>query len=128
MPAAEDVSVDMADGLTAVSPRVEDHSETVIESFGDCRSGDLSEQLAGQRRVRCCKIGDVCVVLTGNPENVGRSLRMQVPEHDNAVIADQQLGGNVTRRNPAEQAVISHLRHSSPPQAMGLIRPRIRDE
>ena len=80
MPSAEQMQVEVVDGLSAVRAGVENDAIAAVKLCGAGDFGGLSKQMAQQRRLRrlcLCQRGDVFL---GNNQQVGRCLGVKVGE------------------------------------------------
>jgi hypothetical protein len=103
---AEDVRVDVLDGLAGVGPRVEHHTVTGVgHAFGP---RDLVRQryhVVKQAVIGLGEGGHVLVVLLGNDQDMQRRLRVDVAERQGTVTLEHARGGHLTVGDSAEQAV-----------------------
>lgn len=106
IPAAQHVGVHMEDRLPRRGPGVEDDTVAAgSDSLGPCHLVGLGGNLGQQAAVRSGQRGQVGVVVPGDDQDVGRGLRVDVPERDCPASFGHQLGRDVTRHDLAEEAV-----------------------
>lgn len=101
--AAEDVHVEVHDGLAGVDALVGDDAETVLQTLG---LGDLLDGVShGAHGLGRHVVGDVAVVLLGDHERVDRRLGVEVVERDDLVVLIDNGRGNLVAGNFAENAI-----------------------
>ena len=101
MASAEDVEVEVGDGLAAVVAGVDDDAEAVGEhALGE--RGRFFEEMAEE--FGGC-FGDVGVVLLGNEQQVGGGLRVDVGEGDGVVVLVDGFDGDGVVGDLAEETV-----------------------
>ena len=82
--AAEDVHVEVHDGLAGIDALVGDDAETVLQALG---LSDLLDGVGhGAHGLGRHVVGDVAVVLLGDHERVDRRLGVEVVEGDDLVV------------------------------------------
>ena len=101
--AAEDVHVEVHDGLACVNALVGDDAETVLQTLG---LGDLLDGVShGAHGLGGHVIGDVAVVLLGDHERVDRRLGIEVVKSDDLVVLIDNGRGDLVVGNFAEDAI-----------------------
>ncbi len=98
--------VQVVDRLAAIPTLVYDQAVPgVLETkvTGDIRGHH--EEMPGQRRARLIDFGDTTEVARGDYQDMGRRLRSQIMECDGVVVSMENLRGDFTVRDPAEDAV-----------------------
>ena len=105
-PSAKHMHVQVADRLAAIPTLVYDQAIPGVletEVTGDIRGHH--EEMPGQRRARLIDFGDTTEVARGDYQDMGRRLRSQIMECDGVVVSMENLRGDFTVRDPAEDAV-----------------------
>ena len=101
--AAEDVHVEVHDGLAGVDALVGDDAETVLQALG---LSDLLDGVShGAHGLGRYVVGDVAVVLLGDHERVDRRLRVEVVEGDDLVVLIDNGRGDLVVGDFAEDAI-----------------------
>jgi hypothetical protein len=104
--AAQDVGVDVSDGLAGLWAGIEDHAvATVRDALADSdlvgMRDNVGEQIAASGR----EFGQVRVVVARDHQDVDGSLRINVTESDRSGIARYDRRRYFSGRNTAEQAL-----------------------
>ena len=101
--AAEDVHVEVHDGLAGVDALVGDDAETVLQAFG---LGDFLNGVGhGAHSLGRHVVGDVTVMLLGNHERMDRSLGVKVVERDDLVVLVDNGRGDLVVGDFADNAI-----------------------
>jgi hypothetical protein len=98
--------VQVADRLAAIPTLVHDQAVPGVlepEATGDVRSHN--EEMPGQRRARLIDFGDAAKVVHGYHQDMGGRLWSNVVEGDGVIITMENLRGDFTVGDPAEDAV-----------------------
>jgi len=105
-PAAEDVRVDVAHGLTCGGAGVEHNAVPVIrDALGHRDIASMGDQIAEQARIGGRQLGQVRIVSARDNKHVYGSLRIDIAECDCPVILGHYARRHVGDCNGAEQAV-----------------------
>lgn len=108
---AEEVDVNVEDGLARVRARVDDGAvATLGEPFLIGDAGGDAEQMAEQRLVRLRGVVEGFDVRARDDEDVRRSLRVDVAEGDGPPVFVDERGGNLARDDLAKETVL--FRHN----------------
>ena len=107
MPSAEDVDVQVRDGLPAILPCVDHSSKSAI---GDPLLLSNLPGEAEQGAEQCIVVGyrEGVDMLSGNHEDVERGLWIDVAECDCIVRLGDECRPDITTRDSAEQTFIRH--------------------
>jgi len=103
--AAQDVDVKVVDGLAAVGAGVDDHAIAVDEPFRTSNFSGSGKQVAEERSVTGIAVGERGDVFSGNDEEMSGRLRIDVEEGDAAVVLVNELGGDGSGDDLAEEAL-----------------------
>ena len=99
--AAEDMQMQMVDGLATFRSRIHDNAKAFGEAFFRQLCGDQRE-MAQHFLVRFGGVGERVDVLFGDDEEVGGRLGMDVLKGDGILIFEDLFGGNFSGDNPAK--------------------------
>jgi hypothetical protein len=102
--AAEQVEVEVVDGLAAVGAGVEDEAVAVVEAVGAGELAGGKQEMAEEFVVRCSSAREGSDVLFGDKEDVRWGLRMDVREGEDGVVFVETLGGDDAGDDLAEEA------------------------
>jgi hypothetical protein len=103
--AAEEVEVEVIDGLSAVGAGVDDEAVAVGEMLVAGDLGGGGEEVAEEGRVGGGGVGGRGDVLFGNDEDVGGGLRVDVGEGEGEVVFVEAGDGDGGGGDLAEEAV-----------------------
>lgn len=101
--AAEDVHVEVHDGLAGVNALVGDDAETVLQALG--LSNLLDGMGHGAHGLGRHVISDVAVVLLGDHERMNRCLGIEVIERDDLVVLVDNSRGDLVVGDFTEDAI-----------------------
>lgn len=101
--AAEDVHVEVHDGLAGVNALVGDDAETVLQALG--LSNLLDGMGHGAHSLGRHVISDVAVVLLGDHERMNRCLGIEVIERDDLVVLVDNSRGDLVVGDFTEDAI-----------------------
>lgn len=114
--------MDVEDGLPGAAAGVEDGAVAVEVLLGGDGLG-LAQDVRGERGVGGGEGGRVAVVRLGDDEDVSGGLGVYVAEREGGVGLADDGGGNPTRDDLAEQAVVLRLSgHGVPPDTVDHFR------
>ena len=101
--AAEDVHVEVHDGLAGIDALVGDDAETVLQALG---LGNLLDGVShGAHGLGRHVVGDVAVVLLGDHERMDRRLGVKVVERDDLVVLIDNGRGDLVVGDFTEDAI-----------------------
>lgn len=100
----EDVAVDVEHRLPCRGTGVEDEAELTVGLLRGDLLGEVHEA-SEELGVGTGELRDVGVVLPGHHEHVHGRLRVDVPEGDGVLVLSHDVGRQVARDDPAEEAV-----------------------
>src|SRR6185437_4212067 len=109
--AAQNVGVEMVDGLAGIGTGIDDHPIAPVQPFLPGYVSRQCENLAQSGRIG--RMGQRDDVLPGNYQHVYRRLRIQVPKRDRHVVLGDQRGGNLAADNLAENTVCGIIGHEN---------------
>jgi len=107
--AAEDVNVEMVDGLAAVRAGVDHKAIAFREAFGTSNFSGSREQVAEERSVTAVAVGERGHVIARNHEEMRGSLCVDIKERDAFVVLVDLLGGDSSSDDLAEEAIHSGI-------------------
>lgn len=108
MPSAEQVQVQVVDGLAALFPGVDDYAIAVVQLAGAGDVGSGGHQMAQQRSVFG---GGLCLrgnVLFGNDQQMSWGLGIDIGETDATLVFINTIRGDLSLNNFAEQTIGRH--------------------
>ena len=103
--AAEDVNVEMVNGLAAVGAGVDHHAIALREASGARNFSGSRKQMAEKSGVRGIAVGERDDVLARNHKKMRGGLRVDVKEPDAFVVLVDLLGGDGSSDDLAEEAI-----------------------
>lgn len=104
--AAQDVGVDVGDGLAGFWSRVEDDAVAAVrDAFADGHLVGVLDKVCQQAVASARQLGQVGMVVARDHQDVDGSLRIYVTESDRSGISGYDRRRYFSGRNTAEQAV-----------------------
>jgi len=107
---AEEVHVEVEDRLPRLAPRVGDEpvAGSVEARPGRHLGGELEDVAEKRGTILAGGVAHGVDVSRRDHEHVRRSLRMEVAEGNRVFVARDDLGRDLARHDPAEDAIVSH--------------------
>ena len=110
--AADQVKMQMHDGLAAVFPAVVDDTEAVHQTLLPGDFGNCLKALGYIERVVLIDAPCAADVLLGNHQNVHGRLRIDIPKGKNVIVLIDLCAGDLSGDDPAKDAVLIHFESS----------------
>ena len=107
-PAAQNVHVNVENGLTRLGAVIEDDPEPVADAVFPGQSGADAHHLADELLIVAAQGRGAGDMLSGDDEKMFRGLGRNVPEGENVLILIDFFAGDVAADDFAEQAVRVH--------------------